>query len=206
MYARSTTIHGNPQNVDEGIAYVRDTVMPAVLKMDGCVGLSMLCDRDSGRCIPTTAWADAGAMRMSADKVRNIRIRAAEILGGEAEVDEWEIAVLHRMHETTDGACARVIWARSDPVGMERLVDAFRMTVVPQMEELPGFCSMSVLANRETRRTAIAVTYASRTEMDRAREQAVAIRQRFADQMGMSISEVADFDVALAHLRVPETV
>jgi hypothetical protein len=206
MYARSTTIHGNPQNLDEGVAYVRDKVMPAVLQMDGCVGLSMLCDRDSGRCIATTAWADAEAMRRSADKVRTIRIRAAEILGGEAEADEWEIAVLHRMYETTDGACARVVWGRSDPAGMERLVDAFRMTVVPQVEELPGFCSMSVLVNRGNGRTAIAVTYASRAEMDRAREQAVAMRQRFAGQMGMEISEVADFDVALAHLRVPETV
>ena len=40
MYARSTTVRGNPDAVDEGIAYVRDTVMPAVQQMDGCVGLS----------------------------------------------------------------------------------------------------------------------------------------------------------------------
>jgi len=99
MYARSTTIHGNPQNLDEGIAFVRDTVMPAVQELDGCVGLSMLCDRDSGRCITTTAWADAEAMRRIADRVRDIRARAAEILGGVAEVDEWEIALLHRMDE-----------------------------------------------------------------------------------------------------------
>ena len=55
MYARSTTVRGNPDSVDEGITYVRDKVMPAVQQMDGCVGLSMLADRTSGRCIVTTA-------------------------------------------------------------------------------------------------------------------------------------------------------
>ena len=46
MYARSTTVRGDPQSVDDGIAYVRDEVMPAVQQMDGCIGLSMLADRD----------------------------------------------------------------------------------------------------------------------------------------------------------------
>ena len=83
MYARSTTVRGDPNSVDEGIAYVRDEVMPAVQRMDGCVGLSMLADRTSGRCIVTTAWADYDALRLSADGVKPMRQRAAEIMGGE---------------------------------------------------------------------------------------------------------------------------
>ena len=30
-----------------------------------------------------------------------MRQRAAEIMGGEAEVNEWEIAVMHRLHRPT---------------------------------------------------------------------------------------------------------
>ena len=56
MYARSTTIHGRPESVDAATTYVRDEVMPAVRAMDGCVGLSMLADGDSGSCIVTTSW------------------------------------------------------------------------------------------------------------------------------------------------------
>ncbi len=85
MYARSTTIRGNPQSMDEGIAYVRDTVMPAVQQMDGCVGLSMLADRESGRCIVTAAWEDEAAMRASADGVSTLREQAREVMGGEME-------------------------------------------------------------------------------------------------------------------------
>ena len=56
MYARSTTVQGNTQSLDDAIAYMRDEVMPAVQQMEGCIGLSLMCDRGSGRCIATSAW------------------------------------------------------------------------------------------------------------------------------------------------------
>ena len=65
MYARSTTVHGNPQSLDDAIAYCRDEVMPAAQRMDGCIGMSMMCDRDTGRCIATTAWESEEAMHNS---------------------------------------------------------------------------------------------------------------------------------------------
>jgi len=206
MYARSTTIHGNPQNLDEGIAFVRDTVMPAVQELDGCVGLSMLCDRDSGRCITTTAWADAEAIRRSADRVRDIRARAAEILGGVAEVDEWEIALLHRMDEAPEGACCRVVWGRGDPAQTDDRISTFRMAMLPRLDELAGFCSVSMLVDRQGGRGVTATVYESRDAMNRAADQAMSMREEFGRQMGVEITEVAEFELVLAHLRVPETV
>ena len=150
MYARTTTVHGDPTRVDDGIAHVRDRVMPAVMDMDGCVGLSMLADRESGRCIVTAAWADEQAMRASAEGVKTMREQAREIMGGEMEVHEYEIAVMHRRHEAPEGACTRVIWSRADTGHIDRVLDAYRMTMVPQLDELPGFCSVSLMVDRET--------------------------------------------------------
>jgi quinol monooxygenase YgiN len=206
MYARSTTVRGKPEAVDDGIAYVRDKVMPAVQQMDGCVGLSMLCERETGRCIVTTAWADEEAMRRSAEGVVSMRQRAAEIMRGDAEVNEWEIAVLHRMHETPQDACVRLIWSQGDPAQMDRMIDAFRMTMISRIEELPGFCSVSVMVDRAKGRVATAVTYDNRDLMNRAQEQGMALRHEFNTRMGMEATEVAEFDLVLAHLRVPETV
>src|SRR4051794_25407802 len=45
MYARSTTMRGNPQAVDDLITTVRDEVMPMLTQLDGCVGVSLLADR-----------------------------------------------------------------------------------------------------------------------------------------------------------------
>ena len=49
MYARSTTVLARPGAIDAGIAYVRDEVMPALLGMSGCIGMSMLVDRVGAR-------------------------------------------------------------------------------------------------------------------------------------------------------------
>ena len=107
MYARSTSIRGNLSNLDAGIAYVRDEVMPTVPKTEGCVGLSLLADRESGRCIVATSWVDEQAMRATAHEDRTVQHRLLHTLGGEhADVQEWEIAVLHRERPAGDGAVA----------------------------------------------------------------------------------------------------
>jgi heme-degrading monooxygenase HmoA len=207
MYARSTTIQGNPQTMDEGIAYVRDEVMPLVQGMDGCIGLSMLADRKTGRCIVTTAWRDADAMHASAEGVQSSRERAGQIFGGQPEVHEWEIAVLHRAHEAPEGAWTRVTWIRGEPEHMDRAIDAYKMVFVPRMEEgYRGFCSMSVLVSRAEGMGVSAVTFENREAMEAARETARSLRDEFAQQTNMAITDVEEFELVLAHLRVPETV
>jgi heme-degrading monooxygenase HmoA len=207
MYARSTTLHGNPDAVDQEIAYVRDEVMPLVQGMDGCIGLSMLVDRDSGRCIVTTAWASEEAMRASEAGVRDSRARAGEISGGGTpEVARWEIAIMHRVRETGEDARTRVIWCTVDQGGADRAVDAFRTSMLPRIEALPGFCGLSMLVDRSADRCALAVSYADQAAMREADARAAELRREADRDLGMHITEVAEFELALAHLRVPETV
>ena len=82
MYARSTTIEAQPSSIDAGIAHVRDVVMPALQKVDGCLGVSLLVDRGSGRCIATSSWENEQAMRASAREIRPVRDQAAQTFGG----------------------------------------------------------------------------------------------------------------------------
>ncbi len=206
MYARSTTVHADPRFVDDGIAYVRDEVMPAVQKMDGCVGLSMLCDRDDGRCIITTAWADESAMRSSVEGAKSMRERLAEIFGGAPQVQEWDIAFLHRAYATREGARARVVWSRAMPELVERTIDAYRMSLLPRLEEMPGFCSISLMVSRAEGLAVAATVYESQESLDETRETSANLRDDFAVSMGVAITEVAEMELVLAHLRVPETV
>ena len=205
MYARSTTFRGDPSAIDDGIAYTRDKVLPAVRQMDGCLGLSLLVDRHSGRCIATTSWTDADAMHRSAEPMRAIRDTAVRTVhGGDAEVAEWSIDVLHRVRTAPEGAATRVIRTRGPAGGMDRIVEGFRTIVVPRAELLPGFCSVSFLVDHDTGQSAIAATYESRQTMNRAKGQALAIREEFLERMGMHVVDVHEFDLAIAHLRVPE--
>jgi quinol monooxygenase YgiN len=206
MYARSTTIHGDPQSVDEGIAYVHDEVMPMARRMEGCIGLSMLADRNSGHCIVTTSWRDEAALHSSRDDVRSAAERTVEILGGRPEMQEWEIAAMHRVHETHHGAGSRVTWLRTDPDSVNRAVDAVRLSLMPKLEDLAGFCSVSVMVRREDGLTVAAVSYDTQADLELAREGAREFREDFAPAMRIEVTDSAEFDVAIAHLRVPETI
>jgi len=206
MFARSNTVRGDPEALSSGMAYVHDKVMPSVEQMEGCVGLSMLVDRAAGRCIVTTAWDDEAALAASSSGVQAMRERAAEIFRGTVDVAEWEIAVLHRMRETGEGACAHVTWTSGDPASMDSWIDGLRMTMLAKLEELPGFCSVSMMADRRTGRGSTCVTYESRAAMEAARNRTTAMRDEFLHSVGREATEGAEFDVVLAHLRVPETV
>ena len=206
MHARSTTIRGRPESVDDGIAFCRDEVMPMCRELPGCVGLSLIADRESGRCVVTTSWDSIESMRATTDQVQPIRQRVAAILGGTPEVAEWEIAVMHRDHRATDGACARVTWLTGDRAAMDRAADVFKHTLMPELETFDGFCGVSLLINREAGLAVTSVAFDSRDTMEGTREQAQALRARGSAEARLQIMEVAEFELALAHLDVPELV
>ena len=206
MHARSTTFRDRPEALADGIAVVRDEVMPALLALPGCVGLSMLADRTSGTCIVTTAWEDERAMRASADLVVPLRMRVQQRFGAVPVVHTWEIGLLHRAHAIGPGARARVTWMRMPRHLVGAHVEAFRSVLLPRAQALPGFCSASLLVDRLTGRAALAVVYDSAEALAASRDQAAALRSDVVRRLSSELLDVAELDVALAHLRVPETV
>lgn len=208
VYARSTTIQAQPSSIDAGVAHVRDEIMPRLQDIDGCVGLSLLVDRQSGRCIVTTSWDSEDAMRASEERLRSIRDRAADEFGGIGSpmVEEWELAVLHRDHRSGQGACARVTWVTSDPAQTDQNIEFFKTAVLPDMENLEGFCSASLMVNRATGRAVSCASFDSREAMDRNREQSNALKDQKIQEAGVAEADEQEFELALAHLRAPELV
>jgi len=180
--------------------------MPKLQELDGFVGMSLLTDRQSGRCIAVTAWQSEEEMNAVAEQVRPIREQAIEMFGGAATVDEWDIAVLHRARQIPEGACARVTWGHVDPAHADAAIDHFKMNIVPDSEALEGFCSTSLLVDRNTGRGVGCTTFDSREAMERNRDGARTMKQMRMKEAGADELDEAEFDVAFAHLRVPELV
>jgi len=206
MYARSTTIMGEPERLEAGIAYVRDQVMPTITNLEGCVGLSMLADAESGQCIVTSSWKTAEAMRMSDIHLAPMRVRGGELMGGTPQIEEWEVDIMHRNHRSVGGACCRVTWMRLNHKDIDRNLDLYRSVFLPEIESLEGFCSTSLMVNRENGRACSTTTYDSRRAMEASRERAWAIRNAGIRDAGVDVLDVAEYNLVLAHLRVPELV
>lgn len=204
MFARSTTFQARLRMMDAGIDFLRSQVVPAVQAMDGCIGLSMMADRGSGRCIVTSSWDSMDRMRASDSVIAPMRDRAGTLLGGMPFVEEWEIAAMHRHHRTHEGACVRATWMHGAAADLDRGVDLFRMVTMPALESLDGFCSASLFLDRSAGRAVISATYDSPAMMMSSREQAMDLRMRTAREARVDILDVAEFDLLHAHLRVPE--
>jgi quinol monooxygenase YgiN len=190
--------HGGPDNIDAGISFVQNEVAPMLTKIEGCRGLSMLVDRETGRCIATSSWDSEAAMGASAEQLRPIRDRARDILGGSMQVDEWEIAVMHRTHH---GECCRVSWLQGNP---DAMTETFRVGILPRLEQTRGFCSASLLVNRSTGLGCATTVWESRAAMEASRSAADDMRSRAASDARGEILDVHEFDLAYAHLHVPE--
>jgi hypothetical protein len=207
VYARSTTIQAQPLSVDIGIAHVRDVVMPALQELDGFVGLSLLVDRQSGTCIATSAWDGLDTMRASAERVAPVRDRAAMMFDGSARIEEWDIALLHRDHRSHEGACVRATWLKVVPDQLNRSLDFYRTAVLPELENLDGFCSASLMVDHPACRRAVSCsTFDSMDAMARNRDRATELRSRRVRDLGAEVVDVVEFELAIARLRVPELV
>ena len=206
MFARSTTVMARPESVDAGISYVRDDVMPVLSELAGCIGLSLMVDRETGRCIATSAWDSAEAMRDSSDRIDRLRGQAADRFGGPASTEFWEIAVLHREHSSDPGACVRATWVTVPPELTEAGIEYYRSAVLPQIEHLDGFHSASLLVDTETGRAVSSVSFNSREAMERNRDHASSLKAESIRAAGASAVDEGEFELVIAHLRAPELV
>ena len=102
-------------------------------KVEGCRGLSMLVDRETGQCIATSSWENEATMLASDDQLRPIRDRGRDILGASMQVDAWEIAVTHRTHH---GERCRVSWLWGD---LDAMTETLRVGSFPKLEQTAGF-------------------------------------------------------------------
>lgn len=206
MYARSTTLMAG-KDMDAGIAFLRDEVSPALQAMEGCLGFSLMVDRESGRMIATSSWRSQEEMAASDAAVAPFRERGRELLAAEPPmVQEWEIAAMHRDHHTGEGTCVRSTWSRVPAEGADQAIEFFKFVVMPKLEELDGFCSASLMVDRATGLGVSSAAFDSREAMDASRQQGEQMRQAATSEAGVEILDVAEFELVLAHLHVPELV
>jgi hypothetical protein len=78
------------------------------------------------------------------------------------------------------------------------------MTILPALEELEGFCSASLLVDRASGRGVSSASFDSVEARERNRDQLDRIRATGSQDVSAEVLDVCDFELALAHLRVPE--
>jgi heme-degrading monooxygenase HmoA len=93
MYARTTTLEGPPERIDEAVRHVREQLIPQLKEQDGYKGFIALGDRQSGKLLGVVLWESEDAMRASEEAADRMRSESAEETGGTiASVERYEVA------------------------------------------------------------------------------------------------------------------
>jgi len=204
MFARSVTIsQADPGTIDQGIAYVREVVMPELTVL-GCQGMSLVVDRSSGQVITTSSWETREALDATRAAMAPYRAEAAELMAGELSIDDWEVALMHRDHDAFDLAACRITWARTSDI--DALLEWYRTMTLPSISEAMGFCSVSMFVDRERGTVCGTTTFDSAATMVASRARAEGNRLRMAEFVDVDYTHVGEFELVLARLHLPELV
>ncbi len=94
MFARMSTLEGPPDQIDEGLRYVREQVLPLLQQQDGFTGFIALADRQSGKVIGVSLWESEQAMQASEEAGDRTRSDSAQTVGGTVEgVERYEVGL-----------------------------------------------------------------------------------------------------------------
>jgi heme-degrading monooxygenase HmoA len=95
MYARTTTIEGQPDAVDDAVRQVESELLPVLNQQAGFKGFTVHVNRSSGKIVGTSYWESQEAMEASEQAVSAQREEAARRSGasGGPSVEIFEVAI-----------------------------------------------------------------------------------------------------------------
>ncbi len=94
MYARVSMFRGDPAHIDDGINYIRESVLPSSTPDEGLEGFYHLVDRGSGKAISFTLWESEEAMRATEEEANQLRAGIAQAANATIEnVETYEVAL-----------------------------------------------------------------------------------------------------------------
>lgn len=92
MFARLTSIQGNPEKIDDAIRLLENDVVPAVKLLPGFKNGYWCTDRSSGRMLALTLFETEKHLTDSESSASQLRNTSTQKLGGEVKsVETFEV-------------------------------------------------------------------------------------------------------------------
>jgi heme-degrading monooxygenase HmoA len=150
VHVRITIVNG-ATNIDGGIEYMKNEVIPGLRQQKGYRGISISGDRTNGVVNVLAQWetqADMDASESATDKARQ---EAVNVMGGEFTVERYEQLVSEMQAPGPSlGSKLHIREIRMDPAKIDENLEFFKQVIVPEFKASKGFLSVRNLMNRTT--------------------------------------------------------
>jgi hypothetical protein len=199
MQVRVVTFTG-AANIDEGVTFVRDQVLPILISQKGYRGMTTSADRANGVFGIITLWETVEDRDASDGALTQSRVDGSNIVGGTVSVDNYEQVVLEVVSPLAVGSALSVSPMSMSPEKVDENIDYFKSSSLPDMLATPGVLSIRNMVNRETGNAIVGVVWANYDALAAAAG-AAASRRAAAAERGIEFDDVSIREVLLMDLR-----
>ena len=182
MYARIVQSTA-ATDIDGGVAFVRDTVVPLAREQHGYRGLAVSADRAATVFGVVSLWTERADLEASDSAMAKARAEGQQIIGGELTVEAFEEVVFEVTQPPTVGTSLLVRRLTMDPEKVDDNIDFFRTTILPQIRATAGFRGVRQLINRETGSAVVGTLWESPAAMQQAAVEAEARQAQAAGRV-----------------------
>ena len=193
MFARYTTVRGDPDKIEAAIEYADGEARAAVEATPGNRGFALVADPAGGRLVGASYWDSRESMTNSESALAEPRERAASTAGGEASMERFEVVVGFRHSIQARGALARISRLEVEPARIDEAITNMREESVPRVKGADGLCSFQLLLDRDTGRGMVVSAWENQTAADAFWPTAQQLRARATERAGVRFLDVEDY-------------
>jgi heme-degrading monooxygenase HmoA len=202
MFARYTTVRGNPDKIDAAIEYVDGEGRTAVEAAPGNLGFAVLNDAAGGRLIGASYWDSREAMREGEAALADVRSSAASVAEGEVSIERFEVVIGFRHSIPGRGALVRLSRFQVEPARVDEVITVMREESVPRTKGADGLCSFQLLLDRDTGAGMIATTWENSTAAEAFWPTAQQLRARATDRAGVEFLDIENDTMVRTSVRL----
>ena len=200
MYTRVVSFTG-AKDIDAGIRYLQEKVVPAMKDQKGYRGLTASADRAGGGFAVLSLWDTAEDRAASDSTLASNRKEAAEAIGGEMTVENFELLVNEVGQEPPGpGSALMVTRISMDPGKVDENTEFFKSDVAPRIKASEGFRALRNMMNRETGEGLVGSAWSDQEALKRAAANAEARRDE-ATAHGVTFVEMSMREIVFVDLK-----
>jgi heme-degrading monooxygenase HmoA len=204
MYLRVTAFKSDPAKLEDGIAFLKNKIIPSMSKVPGYLGATCLVDREKGEGAASTMWESLEAMNNAEQLGQQSRSQSSEATGIEVlDVDRFEIIALETASPTPQlPSYTRVTSGYGDPGKTDKVVQMIRDTI-PKIKGQPGFRAYAAGVNRATGRGFTASSWATPEDRESSNAALAALRQPVVEAGAMYGLQIQNVETVVVEIKVP---
>lgn len=195
MFARVTRTQVTLESIDSAIRLLEEQFIPVLRKLDGCILIMYMIDRQTGKGYSIGYWRDEAALRAS--DAASAQLRTGESVGqvGAQAVDTHAYEVAYTASDVATPAHAmRVTPFHISPDRIDEAIQWSKDRVARVYGQQPGFLNWMTLVDRQTGAGYSLTSWASADAMGAADALVGQSRSSSAAELGIQFEPTERFE------------